>query len=422
VSPSRRAVIIGAGLAGSLMASFLGRDGWSVDLYERRSDPRREGFTGGRCINLALSVRGLQALDAVGLSDSVLERVVAMRGRCVHPHQQAPDYLPYSADPAHAIYSIRRAELNCHLLDAAGAYPEVRLHFGHGGRDIQLNTGNVTFDLEAAGESESGPADLLIGADGALSFVRSVMQSTLRDFSCSVRSFSHGYKELTIPADSEGRHCMRADALHVWPRETAMLVALPNLDGTFNCTLFWAKEGPIGFDKVRTPEAVLNLFNEQFGDVAPLMSDLADDYMARPVSPLHMVDCAPWHCSGRTVLIGDAAHAILPFYGQGMNAAFEDCLLLSDQLRKQNRQEQALSNFFTARKPDTDAIAALSLRNFEELCSDVSSPTFRQAKRGTTLPSEGRGPTLYEMISFSNIPYAQAVKLAGGLPGSPPEH
>jgi kynurenine 3-monooxygenase len=392
-----RVAVVGAGLAGCLLATLLARRGLTVDVYERRDDPRRAGAERGRSINLAISVRGLDALGRVGLDERTLDDALPMRGRTLHSPTGALAYQSYSADGTRAINSISRAGLNHALLDRAEETPGVRLHFGRRLVGVDAETGELTFDGHTA------RAEVVLGADGAYSAVRRSIQHGMdlhQDF------LPHGYKELTIPA-RDGRFALDPGSLHIWPRGASMMIALPNTDRSFTCTLFWAKAD---FAALDTPERVLAEFRERYPDAVELMPTLAADYLANPVGSLVTVRCAPW-VRGRVALVGDAAHAIVPFFGQGANCAFEDCVELDRSLTAAGGDwPTALARYQEQRKPNADAIADMALANFVEMSEKVASPVFRgQTKLRHALERAlgGRYVSRYELVSFTTIPYAE---------------
>jgi len=413
--PHTSFTIVGAGLAGALMANYLARAGHSVEMYERRSDIRTAEIKVGRSINLALSTRGIAALREVELDRDVLEAAVPMRGRMIHDEAGRLSFQPYSTDPNHAINSVSRAGLNMILLDAAERHPNVRLHFNQKCVDVDFERGTITFeDSQGSGQS-TVTADVIIGADGAFSAVRAQMQRRDR-FDYRQDYLEHGYKELTIPPGPGGSHLIEKNALHIWPRRRFMMIALPNADGSFTCTLFWPFTGPHGFDWLKTAEEVERYFGEQFPDAVPLMPTLVEDYLGALPNSLVTVRCGPWYVGDRAVLIGDACHAVVPFYGQGMNCAFEDCTELARCLAEFGTDhEQAFATYYERRKEDADALAQLAIDNFVEMRDHVGSPRFLRKKQWERrlhrwLPGWYR--PLYNMVTFSQVPYAEAVRQA----------
>jgi len=416
---SKHFTIFGAGLAGTLMAVYLARQGRRVTLYERRADPRAAGAERGRSINLALSTRGIEALRRVGLADEILAGAIPMRGRMIHGRTGTTVFQPYSKDPRNAINSISRAGLNIALLNAAQREPGVTVHFGKRCQGMDFQTGKAEVLDVATGAISQVDTDTVIAADGAFSGVRSSMQKLDR-FDYSQSYLEHGYKELTIPpavaASAGALHQVEKHALHIWPRGTYMMIALPNQDGSFTCTLFWPFHGPNSFEALRTGDDILAFFRQEFPDSIALIPDLVDDFQHNPTSSLVTVRCRPWHQGSRAVLIGDAAHAVVPFYGQGMNASFEDCSALADAIQQHGDDlESAYRAYGESRKPDTDALAQLAYDNFIEMRDKTATPAFRRKKKlehalERWLP--GRYISLYEMVSFTTIPYAQALARA----------
>jgi kynurenine 3-monooxygenase len=407
--------IVGSGLAGTLMACYLGRAGFAVDLYEKRPDPRRHEADGGRSINLALSVRGIHALREVGVADEVLRDAIAMPGRMIHDPAGHLRFQPYGKDPTKAIHSVSRNGLNITLVNAAERCPAVRVFFAHKCSGIDLDTTTLALLDESTAAALQVPCETVIGADGAFSAVRASMQKTER-FNYSQDYLSHGYKELTIPPGPGGTHRMEKHALHIWPRHSFMMIALPNPDGSFTCTLFYPFDGPQSFASLQTKDDVNGFFAEQFPDAVPLMPDLADEFFAHPTGPLVTVRCSPWHHGGRVVLVGDACHAVVPFLGQGMNAAFEDCTVLHNCLmEKAADREAAFAAYETARKEHTDTLADLAVYNFLEMRDKVGSRLFLLRKKWEILLHKLLGGwyvPLYTLVSFTRTPYADALRRA----------
>jgi kynurenine 3-monooxygenase len=420
-------LLIGSGLAGGLLAAYLGRRGYDVDLYERRADPREGNIVGGRSINLALSTRGIHALEQLGIADELLKHAIPMRGRMIHPAGAGAHtiFAPYDVDPNKHINSIGRAALNTTVIEAAQRYPNVRVHFNHRCTDVDLDQA-TTHLVDSSVEAGVSPAsenniiaasgDAVIGVDGAFSAVRQSMQKKLTEFEYDESYLAHGYKELTIPPGSDGSWQMEKEALHIWPRKSFMMIALPNPDGSFTCTLFWEFEGPRSFATTKTDDVVGRFFEEEFPDAVPLMPNLLDDYRNNPTGSLVTIRCAPWFYKDKVALVGDAAHAVVPFYGQGMNAAFEDCVVLDECLAEfpQDRQ-RAFAEYFSRRKENADALADLAVENFIEMRDKTASKIFRVKKKldhfleamlpGIYLP-------LYTMVTFTRIPYAKAARRA----------
>jgi kynurenine 3-monooxygenase len=408
-----RVLIVGAGLAGSLLAVYLARAGWKVDIVERRADPRTRRFAAGRSINLAISARGIKALRRAGLEDAVMKDAIRMGGRMVHPVEGAAGYQPYSADPMRAINSVSRSALNLALLDAAAAEPNVTVAFDERCAGVDFAKGEVTFVNDATGATRTATADLIVGADGAYSAVRGAMQKTER-FNYSQDFLGHGYKELHIPPVSAGSHApfaMEPNALHIWPRGESMMIALPNPDGSFTCTLFWRHDGAgSSFAAVKSGADALAHFKKVYPDAVPLMPTLAEDFARNPVGVMVTVRCSPW-TRGRVTLLGDAAHAIVPFYGQGANASFEDCEALADALASSPTIDDALRAYESARIANANAIADMALRNFIEMRDLTGRASFKWKKKIEHALNRVMPATfvpLYDLVSFSTVPYSEA--------------
>lgn len=403
--------IIGAGLAGALAATLLARRGFRVELFEMRADLRREDVGGGRSINLALAARGMRALEAAGLFSAVEPLLIPMPGRMLHDIRGQLVFQPYSRNPGEVNYSVSRSGLNAVLLDAA-EQAGARLHFNQRCESADTRTGNVRFTDTATGTThETGNAPL-IAADGAGSVMRRALAEQ-QGIDNREELLDHGYKELTIPPAPDGAWMIEREALHIWPRGGYMLIALPNTDGSFTVTLFLAREGTPSFAELDKPENLHAFFREQFPDALACMPTLLEDYRNNPIGTLGTVRCEPWHAGGNVLLLGDAAHAIVPFHGQGMNAAFEDCLVLDRLLDEFGPDWPAVfAAFSTRRKPDAEAIADMALENYVEMRDSVRDPKFHLQKAvGWEL--ENRLPDLfiprYEMVMFHpEIPYAEA--------------
>jgi kynurenine 3-monooxygenase len=411
VGEKPRFTIVGAGLAGALMACHLGKAGHAVELYEKRPDPRGHEQERGRSINLALSVRGIQALREVGLAEEVLRNAIPLRGRMIHSRTGRLAFQPYGKDDSESIHSVSRAGLNLTLLNAAAHYDSVRLFFQHKCTGLNWHTGELEFIAGPARTAAKVVAEMVIGADGVYSAVRAQMQKQER-FNYQQDYLSHGYKELTMPPGPQGEFPMEEHALHIWPRHSFMMIALPNLDGSFTCTLFWPFEGPQSFAALTTEADIRRFFQEQFPDAVALLPDLADDFLKHPTGSLVTVRCSPWHVCDRVVLIGDACHAVVPFLGQGMNAAFEDCTVLRQCLvRHRPNWEAAFRMFEMLRKKHTDALADLCIDNFIEMRDRVGSRTFLLKKKFEVLFHK-LFPRwylpLYTLITFTCVPYAEA--------------
>ena len=407
-------VLIGSGLSGGLLAAYLGRRGHEVELYERRPDPREGNLVGGRSINLALSTRGIHALRQLGIADEVLQHAIPMPGRMIHDKSGDLHFSPYDRDPRKHINSIGRAALNTTVIEAALRYPNVRVSFNQ--RCTSVDLPEAVAHLESDGGPQTAHGDAIIGLDGAFSAVRQSMQKQIPDFQYDESYLAHGYKELTIPPAPDGSWRMEKNALHIWPRKSFMMIALPNPDGSFTCTLFWEFKGPRSFETTTSDDDVRRFFDEEFPDAVPLMPTLAEDFRENPTGSLVTIRCAPWFYKDKVALVGDAAHAVVPFYGQGMNAAFEDCVVLDECLAAfPDNRDRAFTDYFRRRKPNADALASLAVQNFIEMRDKTASKTFRAKKKldhwleailpGVYLP-------LYAMVTFTRMPYAVAAKRA----------
>ncbi len=336
---SKKISILGAGLVGSLLSVFLAKRGYEVTIYERRPDMRKAGALGGRSINLALSHRGLKALDAVGLKDKIQEACIPMPGRMIHDLEGNLDFQPYGKEGQY-INSVSRGGLNELLVTEAEAHG-VEVLFEHRCMGVDFETATAHFE-----NGHTANADFLIGGDGAFSALRNAMQKTDR-FNYEQHYITAGYKELSMPSTADGNFAIDPGALHIWPRGKYMLIALPNLDKSFTCTLFFPFEGPVSFDMLKTEAEVEAFFNEQFSDAVPLLPNLKKEFFENPTSSLVTVRCDPW-VKGKTALIGDSAHAIVPFYGQGMNSGFEDCHVFAQLADKHNGINEAMLAEFQA--------------------------------------------------------------------------
>ena len=407
-----RVAIVGAGLVGSLLACYLGRRGYAVDVYERRPDPRATEAERGRSINLALSERGLDALRRIDLVDSVMAPALPMHGRMMHGTDGTLTFQSYSASGERAINSISRGALNATLLDAAEATPGVTLHFGARTAAYDLATNTLT--IEQGGGRTDVAADIVLASDGFGSVVRQSLEAAGR-VSVVTDMEDFGYKELTIPA-RDGEFALDPDALHIWPRGATMMIALPNPDRSFTCTLFWPKSGPDGFDALTTPDEIMARFTAEYADAVPLMPTLVEDYQFNPVGLLATVHTDPWQADGKVGLIGDAAHAILPFFGQGANCGFEDVVELDRCLAEVGDDwTLALPMYQERRRHNAEAIAQLAKENFIEMRDKVGSRSFlltRRLEHAVEKVLPGTYLSRYEMVSFTTIPYAEVIERA----------
>ncbi len=405
--PDKQVAVIGAGLVGSLMALYLARRGYQVSVFERRPDMRVKSFDGGRSINLALSNRGIKALEEVGAASEIQRIAIPMHGRMIHAIDKSLTFQPYGRDGQY-INSISRGSLNILLMNMA---EQQGVKFFFDNRITHVDLVKTSVISEAKGVDIPKSFDAIIGADGAFSAVRHDMQFTDR-FDFSQQYIDHGYKEFQIPAGKDGQFLLETNALHIWPRESFMLIALPNPGGTFTCTLFFPFEGKLSFNSLDSDAKVQDLFYTHFPDALTLMPDLLHQFKTNPTSSLVTVRCFPW-ARNKTLLIGDAAHAIVPFYGQGMNAGFEDCSILNAMLaRYDDNWEATIESFQQERKRDTDAIAQLALDNFIEMRDLVADKEFLlrkeiEAKLHSLYP--GQWIPQYSMVTFHpDIRYSEA--------------
>ncbi|MGH8235201.1 MAG: FAD-dependent oxidoreductase [Rhodanobacteraceae bacterium] len=400
--------IIGAGLVGSLLATLLAQRGFAVEVFERRPDPRMRGFLGGRSINLALAERGLAALRAAGLADAVLAQAVMMRGRMVHSLDGATNLQRYGLNDSEVIRSVSRGGLNVLLLDTAeraGAH----LHFDAALADVDFTAGSITL-TGTTGAARKHQAGLLLGCDGAGSALRAAMEREIV-LGERIKPLGHGYKELEIPSPGNDSFAIEPNALHIWPRGHYMCIALPNTEGNFTVTLFLPNDGPYpSLATVHDGKAARAFFAEQFADALALMPTFDQDWNAHPVGQLATLYLDRWHLDARAVLLGDAAHAVVPFHGQGMNAGFEDAAELAALLAAQQGDPRAVfAEFEARRKPNADAIATMSLANYTEMRDGVADPHYllkRELAAALTERAPARFMSRYRMVSFTTLPYA----------------
>ncbi len=403
--------LIGAGLNGPLLAILLAKRGFAVEIYERRPDMRRVRMSAGRSINLALSTRGIHALQQAGLWERMRNIIIPMKGRMMHSTGGELTFQPYGKDATEVINSISRAELNIALINAAEEHGAT-IHFNQRCTGYDLKTGATRLRNEETGEETTRATEVVIGCDGSASAIRAEMLKLPR-FNFSQTYLDHGYKELTIPAGPEGEHLMETHALHIWPRGNHMLIALPNIDGTFACILFLPFEGADSFAGLTTRVQVIQFFESRFPDVVPLVPRLTDNYFANPTGAMVTIKCSPWHVEGRAQLLGDAVHAIVPFFGQGINCGFEDCTCLVELLDHHGADwARVFHEFENERKVNTDAIADMAVENFTEMRDRVADARFLLRKK-VELALEAKYPQLfvpkYAMVTFHRIPYSVAL-------------
>jgi kynurenine 3-monooxygenase len=419
--------LVGAGLVGSLLAALLAQRGFAVRVFERRPDPRVAGYAGGRSINLALAERGLHGLRLAGMTDAVMKLAVMMRGRMVHHRDGHTELLRYGRDDSEVIWSVSRGRLNIALIDAAEA-AGARFVFGQRLAGATFGDGAVLRFESEDGSAREERVPFAIGADGAGSALRAAMNE-MQPLGERIEPLGHGYKELEIPpvrAEGGGRRdekpsalspqpspfAIEPNALHIWPRGNYMCIALPNAEGSFTVTLFLPNEGDPSFATVDSPAAARALFERDFADALPLIPDLEEDFAANPVGLLATLYLDRWHLDGRALLIGDAAHAIVPFHGQGMNCGFEDAVELAD-LFAAGRDDVAgvFAEFERRRRPNAEAIAAMAIENYVEMRDSVADPAFllrRELGRVLAERNPGRFVPRYSMVTFTRVPYAQA--------------
>lgn len=405
---ARSVTILGAGLVGSLLAVLMRKRGYEVTVYERRPDMRDANMSAGKSINLAMSARGWKALDLAGLRKDIEDLAIPMTGRYLHQPDGTAAFQQYGKNNE-AIYSVSRGELNKKLMTLA-EQQGAKIYFEHRCNKVDVADNRVYLQT-AEGTEKIVEADLLFGSDGAFSALRNGYQ-LLDRANLTQQYIEHGYKELCIPPDEKGNMRMEKNALHIWPRKNFMLIALPNTDGTFTCTLFLPFEGENSFAKLKTEAEVQAFFNKNFPDATPLMPTLVEDFFINPTSSLVTIRVAPWHYKDKSALIGDAAHAIVPFYGQGMNAGFEDCTVLSALMDKYGDDwETIMAVYDKMRKPNGDAVLDLALMNFVEMRDKVADPSFLERKKiekelGKRYPEQF--VSVYEMVSFTHTPYSTA--------------
>ncbi|RPA67553.1 FAD-dependent monooxygenase [Cyclobacteriaceae bacterium YHN15] len=402
--------ILGSGLIGSLLSIYLRKRGLDVNVYEKRADNRNQEYKEeGRSINMALSDRGWKSLEKVGLKEKILPLTIPMYGRKIHNEHGETTFIPYGKE-GQAIYSISRGKFNQLLMDEAEK-EGVKIHFEHKIEDIDLRFNELTVS-SPKNNLEKISSEVIIGSDGAYSSLRNAMLKQVR-FNYKQEYISHGYKELSIPPTESGEFAMDPNALHIWPRGSFMLIALPNPDKSFTCTLFLPFDGGrVSFENIRDEKDLKGVFQTYFDDAIQKMPQLTEQYFTNPTSALIDIECYPWMLN-KSLLIGDACHAMVPFYGQGMNCGFEDCLILDNLIEKLGTTawELVFAKFQKIRKPDTDAISQLAMENFEEMKAQVSDPKFAirkkiEAKLHGLFPNDWI--PLYTMVTFSDMPYSEA--------------
>jgi kynurenine 3-monooxygenase len=411
---NQKIIIVGAGLSGSLLSIFLARRGFKVDVYERRPDMRKVRMSAGKSINLALSTRGIHALEQVGLAEKVLTNAVPMKGRMIHTGKDELSFQPYGKNDSEYINSISRSELNIILMNEAEKFPDVKFYFNHRCTGMNMETTTAHFINEENAEKIDVTGYTVIGTDGSASALRmEFLKSGFFNFSQTYQDY--GYKELNIPVAANGSFRMEKNALHIWPRGSYMMIALPNVEGDFTCTLFMShNKGERNLDQLTTKEAVTSFFKEIMPDALPLMPTLLDDFFSHPTGNLLTIKCFPWNIAGKALLIGDAAHAMVPFFGQGMNCCFEDCYYFDTLLEKFGSDwKKIYTEFSNIRKENADAISDLAVENFVEMRDLVAHKDFILKKKADVLLEERFPESFipkYSMVTFHRIPYELAMK------------
>ena len=406
--------IVGAGLVGSLLSIYLSKRGYKVNVFERRADMRLQTMSAGRSINLALSDRGWRGLEGVGIADDIKKISIPMYGRFIHHKDGTNAYQPYGKDNQ-AIYSVSRADINMKLMDLAEQQENVNIQFNKKCTLINRKDLAITFEDNLTKETSHTSADLLFGADGAFASSRLSIQLQSDRFEYNQHYIDCGYKELIIPAGKNGEFLLDKNALHIWPRGSFMMIALPNPDGNFTCTLFLPFEGEKSFSNLKTDKQVEDFFKSEFSDAFTLMPTLISDFKTNATASLVTVKCSPWVFDNKIGLIGDAAHAIVPFYGQGMNCGFEDCVVLNELIEKHNDDWDIIfPEYEQLRKPDGDAIADLAIANFVEMRDKTADPKFILQKKIEAKFSQhypDKWIPLYSMVTYSpHIRYSTALK------------
>ncbi len=422
----KKVTLIGAGLVGSLLSIYLAKHGYKINLFERRTDMRKGSLSAGKSINLALSDRGWKALNGVGIAEEIKKIAIPMFARAIHHKDGSTVHQPYGKKNQ-AIYSVSRAEINMRLMDLAEQHPNIKINFNERCTTIDRNNMEAVFENSETNSITTVKSDLFFGSDGAFSASRLNMQLSSDRFEYNQHYISAGYKELIIPPGPNGEFLLEKNALHIWPRGSFMMIALPNLDGNFTCTLFLPFEGEKSFAALKTREQIQQFFEEEFPDAVPLMPTLLDDYLNNPAASLVTIKCFPWTFDNKIGLIGDAAHAIVPFFGQGMNCGFEDCVVLNELIEKHlpstlSKVEEVenmawkkiLEEYQTLRKPDADAIADLAIANFMEMRDKTADPKFLLQKKIEALFNSkhpDKWIPLYSMVTYSpHIRYSTALK------------
>ena len=415
MNKKEKILIVGAGLCGSMLALRMAQRGYQVVVYESRSDLRKSDISAGRSINLALSNRGLKALRMAGVEEKARELCIPMKGRLMHDVASNTFESNYSGRQGEFINSISRGDLNGLLLTEAEKYSNVKIHFNTRCLEIDIETKIASFQSFDSEKQFTVQADVIFGTDGAGSSLRKSYEKQFPEFSVTQDFLTHGYKELEIPADKNGNHVISKEHLHIWPRGDYMLIALPNMDGSFTVTLFLSySEGLYNFDNLITEEKIIEFFKKDFPDTLSLIPDVLKEFENNPTGKLGTIKCYPWSYKGNTLLLGDSSHAIVPFYGQGMNASFEDVYVFDNVLNQfEGDWSTVFSEFQKQRKIDTDAIADLAIDNYYEMRDHVANPLFKE-KRIVEMNLEKYFPTeyfsKYSLVTFNEyIGYHEAM-------------
>ncbi|CAN5569891.1 NAD(P)/FAD-dependent oxidoreductase [soil metagenome] len=407
----KKITLVGAGLAGSLLSIYLAKKGYHVNVFERRSDMRKAKVEAGRSINLALSTRGIHALKEIGLYDEIKKIAIPMYGRMMHAVDGSLTFQRYGKDDSEYINSVSRAELNIKLLSLADKFESIKIFFNQRCAGFDPENGYCYFTDEITGETKTVSSETIIGTDGSSSALRMDMLK-LPGFNFSQEYLKHGYKELTIPAGFDKSFRMEKNALHIWPRGSFMLIALPNIDGSFTCTLFHPYDGDEGLNSLNSELKIRTFFEKYFPDTLELIPDLVSAFLSNPTGSLITIKCDPWYYKDVLCLLGDSSHAILPFFGQGMNAAFEDCTVLDKCLDEfGNDWNKIYPEFFKRRKINTDSIADLASENFIEMRDKVGDEKFLLKKKVEHILEErypGKFIPKYSMVTFHRMPYSVA--------------
>ena len=410
----KKVIIVGAGLVGSLWAIYLSKAGYKVSIYERRQDIRNAEISAGKSINLALSYRGWKALEGAGVAEEVKKIAYPMYSRIMHDLEGNLTNQAYGKKDQ-AIYSVSRGHLNSIMMTMAEEKGNATIHYNYKCTDANLEEGKVAFENLITGEKIEDQADLVFAADGAFSAIRYNAMQKLNRFNYSQKFIDDGYKELLLPANEDGTYQLDKTALHIWPRGRFMLIALPNEDGSFTCTLFMPYDNhEYAFNKLKTDAQVDNFFKKVFPDFHEMMPNLIENWHQHPLSSLAIVRCYPW-THGKTALIGDSAHATVPFYGQGMNAGFEDCTVLWELMKKHNEDwELVFNEYQETHKANGDALQDLSLHNYHVMRDYVADPNFLLQKKIEAQIFEkypNKWMPLYSQVTFSHIPYSEALAI-----------